>query len=284
MSSSSTYHPSQIAATIAQLEGESPYRLLNVTEAATEADIKKRFRVLAMDLHPDRTVQHSDLEREKLNAKFSRVKLAYDVLSDRSLRAAYDAHALMGRSSFRPPAGSASGVPFGGAGPVYGGGGGFRPQPGPSFHSNFNPDGNYGDFSYAGYRPATSPAALRFRNGWIAFGVVGFALFGASVQYWRYQRGSALIRATIESNNAHNVQVLAGVRERAKGRTRETFHSELAEHIELNRELRKSRFRHEIRRPAYEKPLDREQPAVPTGGPSGAVAAALAAESPTANP
>mgnify|MGYP003524581466 FL=1 len=61
------------------------YQVLELTRSATEAEIKKAYRRLAMKLHPDRN-QHDQASEEK----FKEAKEAYEVLSDAQKRAAYD--------------------------------------------------------------------------------------------------------------------------------------------------------------------------------------------------
>jgi molecular chaperone DnaJ len=61
------------------------YKVLDVARDASEADIKKAFRRLAMKFHPDRT--QNDPESEE---KFKECKEAYEVLTDSEKRAAYD--------------------------------------------------------------------------------------------------------------------------------------------------------------------------------------------------
>ncbi|MDQ2995026.1 MAG: molecular chaperone DnaJ, partial [Pseudomonadota bacterium] len=61
------------------------YELLGVSRNATEAEIKKAYRKLAMKYHPDRN--EGDAESE---AKFKEAKYAYEILSDSQKRAAYD--------------------------------------------------------------------------------------------------------------------------------------------------------------------------------------------------
>jgi molecular chaperone DnaJ len=61
------------------------YKVLDVARTATEAEIKKSYRRLAMKYHPDRNP--SDHEAEE---KFKEAKEAYEVLTDAHKRAVYD--------------------------------------------------------------------------------------------------------------------------------------------------------------------------------------------------
>jgi len=61
------------------------YELLGLSRSASEEDIKKAYRKLAMKHHPDRNA-HDKASEEK----FKQVKEAYEVLSDGRKRAAYD--------------------------------------------------------------------------------------------------------------------------------------------------------------------------------------------------
>lgn len=61
------------------------YEVLGVARDAAEADIKKAYRRLAMKHHPDRNPGDADAE-----AAFKEAKEAYEILSDRDKRAAYD--------------------------------------------------------------------------------------------------------------------------------------------------------------------------------------------------
>ncbi|MBK1641186.1 molecular chaperone DnaJ [Chromatium okenii] len=61
------------------------YDVLGVPRNASEADLKKAFRRLAMKYHPDRNPDDGEAE-----AKFKEAKLAHDVLSDPKKRSAYD--------------------------------------------------------------------------------------------------------------------------------------------------------------------------------------------------
>lgn len=61
------------------------YEVLGVTKNASEADIKKGFRKMAMQYHPDKNPGDKSAEQ-----KFKEVQEAYDILSDSQKRAAYD--------------------------------------------------------------------------------------------------------------------------------------------------------------------------------------------------
>ncbi|OUW02087.1 MAG: molecular chaperone DnaJ [Betaproteobacteria bacterium TMED156] len=61
------------------------YELLDVVKNASDSDIKKSYRKLAMKYHPDRNPGDKAAE-----AKFKQIKEAYEILSDAEKRAAYD--------------------------------------------------------------------------------------------------------------------------------------------------------------------------------------------------
>lgn len=67
------------------------YRLLSISSAATDDEIRTAYYRLAASLHPDVHGLEVDPDyRAKLTAVFSRVAEAYKVLSDRPMRARYD--------------------------------------------------------------------------------------------------------------------------------------------------------------------------------------------------
>src|SRR3954453_6782609 len=81
------------------------YEVLGVSRDADEREIKKAFRGLARELHPD--VNDHDPEAE---AKFKAAAEAYEVLSDPEKRRTYDAYGHEGLRSggFDPGAGFGS--------------------------------------------------------------------------------------------------------------------------------------------------------------------------------
>src|SRR4051812_29699382 len=82
-----------------------PYEVLGVQRTAGEADIKKAFRRLARELHPD--VNPDDPQAEE---KFKEAAEAYEILSDPERRATYDRY---GHEGLRSGGWSSSAANFG---------------------------------------------------------------------------------------------------------------------------------------------------------------------------
>jgi len=66
---------------------EDYYKILGVDKNASESEIKKSYRKLALKHHPDRAPQDKKEEYEK---KFKEISQAYRVLSDKEKRSQYD--------------------------------------------------------------------------------------------------------------------------------------------------------------------------------------------------
>jgi molecular chaperone DnaJ len=93
------------------------YAALGVAKDADAAAIKKAYRQLARELHPDKNPGNTQAE-----TRFKEVSEAYDVLSDPKRRAEYDeARRLFGSGGFRPGAGAPGGFPGGFPGGTTGG-------------------------------------------------------------------------------------------------------------------------------------------------------------------
>ena len=89
------------------------YEVLGVNRDASDDDIKKSYRKLAMKWHPDRNP-----DNPKSEENFKEAKLAYEILSDAKRRAAYDqfGHAGVDPSTM---AGAGAGAGFSGFGDVF---------------------------------------------------------------------------------------------------------------------------------------------------------------------
>jgi DnaJ-class molecular chaperone len=84
---------------------DDPYKILGVSKTASDADIRKAYRKLAKELHPD--AKPGDKAAEE---RFKRVSQAFNTLSDKEKRAEYDAGGAagfggMGGMGGRPGAG-----------------------------------------------------------------------------------------------------------------------------------------------------------------------------------
>jgi len=90
------------------------YETLGVTRNATEEEIKKSYRKLAMKYHPDRNQGDTSKAAEE---KFKEAKEAYEMLSDAQKRAAYDQH---GHAGVDPNRGGAGGEGYGGFAEAFG--------------------------------------------------------------------------------------------------------------------------------------------------------------------
>ena len=127
------------------------YDILGVNRDASEEEIKKAYRKLAMKYHPDRNPDNSKAEEH-----FKEAKEAYEILSDAQKRAAYD---QFGHAGVDPQAG------MGG----FGGGGGFSDAFGGIFDEIFGAAGRGGGRSNV-YRGADLRYNLEITLEQAAFG------------------------------------------------------------------------------------------------------------------
>jgi DnaJ-class molecular chaperone len=110
------------------------YHRLGLKRGASEAEIKKAYRSLAKQLHPDRNKEKPDAAK-----RFAEVTHAYDLLSDKDKRAKYDRGEIDEDGNPKMPFGTG----FGGYSAGPGG-----PQPGAGFESfNFGGGGDAADLS-----------------------------------------------------------------------------------------------------------------------------------------
>jgi DnaJ-class molecular chaperone len=147
------------------------YEVLGVQREASEDEIKKAYRKLARQYHPDRNPGDKQAE-----VRFKEIQDAYDVLSDKNKRAQFDRFGFVGPDGGIPPGAGGQTFHWGGGGP----GGGFEqmdPAQAEAFFSQIFGDlGGMGGFpGAAGARrgrgprprqaaapPATSEMAIPF--------------------------------------------------------------------------------------------------------------------------
>ncbi|MGE5042071.1 MAG: DnaJ C-terminal domain-containing protein [Candidatus Levyibacteriota bacterium] len=109
------------------------YDILGVQKAASQDELKRAYRKLALEYHPDKN------KTKEAEEKFKEINQAYEVLSDPQKRATYD---QVGRAGFESGAGA--GGPFGG------GFGGFGGRQGP-FTYTYSTGGGAQDFDFGGF-------------------------------------------------------------------------------------------------------------------------------------
>lgn len=144
-----------------------PYATLGVARGATEADIKKAYRKLAKELHPDK-----NKDNPKATERFSQVTQAYDLLTDKDKRARFDRGEIDGDGNPTAPFG------FGGGG---GGQGGFRPGGG-QFDFGGEGNGDLGDIFEGLFGGGGARKGGGFSGGFGGFGRRAAAK-GANVAY-----------------------------------------------------------------------------------------------------
>ncbi|XP_068648024.1 uncharacterized protein [Aristolochia californica] len=87
--------------------GVDYYNILKVGRTATDDDLKKAYRRLAMKWHPDKNPKN----KKEAEARFKQISEAYDVLSDPQKRQIYDQYGEEGLKVGVPPPSSAPGGP-----------------------------------------------------------------------------------------------------------------------------------------------------------------------------
>src|SRR5919107_2796488 len=91
------------------------YQRLGIKRGASEEEVKKAYRSLAKQLHPDRNKDNPNAAK-----RFGEITQAYDLLSDKDKRARYDRGEIDEEGNPKMPFG------YGGAGMRGGPGGGYQ--------------------------------------------------------------------------------------------------------------------------------------------------------------
>ncbi|KAJ2342061.1 hypothetical protein IWW50_006696, partial [Coemansia erecta] len=97
------------------------YKILAVARDATQPEVKRAYRKMAQQWHPDR--YSGDLSKDEVEGKMADINLAYEVLMDEEKRAQYD----QGHDPNDPAAGAGGPGDFGGFGSPFGFHGGGKP-------------------------------------------------------------------------------------------------------------------------------------------------------------
>ena len=87
---------------------EDYYEVLGISKTATDAEIKKAYRKLALKWHPDKN------KEEGAEEKFKKISEAFQVLSDKEKRSTYDRFGKEGLNGNGPTSGSGGMPDFGG--------------------------------------------------------------------------------------------------------------------------------------------------------------------------
>ncbi len=141
-----------------------PYSTLGVAKGASEAEIKKAYRTLAKELHPD-----TNQNNPKAADRFSKVTAAYDLLSDKDKRARFDRGEIDDQGNpANPFAGGGGGSPFGRGSP-FGASGGQNADLGDIFEGLFgggrarSQGGGFSGFGGGGRQAAPKGANVNYR-------------------------------------------------------------------------------------------------------------------------
>ena len=169
------------------------YQILGVTKSASTDEIKKAYRKLALQFHPDRN------KGKDADTKFKEITKAYEVLSDPQKKQTYD---QFGHAAFEQGAGQG---PFGGAGGPFGGA-----QGGPfSYTYSTGGDGGAG-FDFGGFN---DPFEIfeQFFGGASPFGRQRRQAYQLTIDFLEAAHGTTK-KVTI-GNKSQTIKIPAGVDE-----------------------------------------------------------------------
>lgn len=162
------------------------YAILGVSKDATDDELKKAYKKMAVKYHPDKHANKTDDEKKEAEEKFKEGSEAYDVLSDPEKRLVYDKYGVDGlKAGMTSDAAAATtgGGPGGSGGSGSGGGGGFGgfnfgggPSGGPGYTYQGDPSEFFANFTRASNQRQRSYGETPFEGS----GGLEEMLFGAT--------------------------------------------------------------------------------------------------------
>ncbi len=188
------------------------YQSLGVSRTASADEIKKAFRKLAREFHPDVAK-----DKKKAEEKFKEINEAYEVLSDADKRKKYDELGANWKSGaeFRPPPGYGG---FGGGGQTFRGG---RPMSSEDFETHFGGTG-FSDFFeqlFGSRMRGGGPGGFGQRGGFAAEEPESRDIEGDILVTLEEARRGSLRTVTVRHENrtdSHQVKIPAGITEGQK--------------------------------------------------------------------
>jgi curved DNA-binding protein len=184
------------------------YQSLGVPRTASADDIKKSFRKLAREYHPDVAK-----DKKKAEEKFKEINEAYEVLSDPDKRRKYDELGANWKSGaeFRPPPGYGG---FGGGQTFRGG----RPMSGEEFETHFGGTG-FSDFFEQLFGSRMRGGGFGSRGGFGADTAESRDIEGDIMVTLEEAKSGSLRTVTVRHENrtdSHQVKIPAGITEGQK--------------------------------------------------------------------
>lgn len=133
------------------------YDLLNIKKSASEGEIKKAYRKLALKFHPDKA---PDDKKEEFSEQFKKISEAYGVLSDPEKKQIYD---QFGKDGLEAGGGGGGPNPFDIFNEIFGSQGGFSQMHGfpPGVHVRMGGMGGHPFFNNANFIKKTRDTVIR---------------------------------------------------------------------------------------------------------------------------
>jgi len=91
--------PPELSAIDAVIEARDFYEIFHISQSEfDESIIRKKFKRMVLQVHPDKLIDGGESERERADLAFKKLHRAYTVLTDSSLRRIYDKFGIAGDS------------------------------------------------------------------------------------------------------------------------------------------------------------------------------------------